>query len=174
MTPAQFASGLLFRRPLIAAALILSCVACAQKPVKEAEPPPPPPAAEEVKPAAAEPAPLDKAQQELASGIESYENGNYKPAAKQLQNALNMGLKVNAEQARAHKYLAFMHCVGGRTTACRTEFRKARAADPGFDLTPAEAGHPTWGPVFKKVKAEKVPVPSKPAEKKTTTKPAAK
>ena len=173
MIPARIAPGLSFRQSLIAVALILSCVACAQKPVKEAEPPPPPPAVEETKPAVAEPAPLDKAQQELASGIENYENGSYKPAAKQLQNALNMGLKVTAEQARAHKYLAFMHCVGRRTTACRTEFRKALAADPSFDLTPAEAGHPTWGPVFKKVKAEKPPVPSKPAEKKTT-KPAAK
>lgn len=173
MTLAQIASASSFRRPLLAVALILSCVACAQKPVKEAEPPPPPPAVEEAKPVVAEPVPLDQAQQELASGIENYENGNYKPATKQLQNALKIGLKVNAEQARAHKYLAFMNCVGRRTTACRTEFRKALAADPGFDLTPAEAGHPTWGPVFKKVKAEKRPVPSKPAEKKST-KPAAK
>ena len=172
MTLARIASVTPLRRPLLAAALILSCVACVQQPAKDAEPPPPPPAAEVTKPAVAEPAPLDKAQQELASGIENYENGSYKPAAKQLQNALNMGLKVNAEQARAHKYLAFMHCVGGRTTACRTEFRKALAADPGFDLTTAEAGHPTWGPVFKKVKAEKPPVPSKPAVKKTI-KPAA-
>ena len=162
----------LFRRSLILTAVILSCVACAPKPVKEAEPPPPVPVAEEPKPVTATPAPLDKAQQELASGIESYENGSYKPAAKQLQNALTLGLKLPDEQARAHKYLAFMHCVGGRTTACRTEFRKALAADPSFDLTPAESGHPTWGPVFKKVKAEK-PVESKPAAQKAA-KPVAK
>jgi len=161
-----------FRRPLILAALILSCVACAPKPVKEAEPLPPAPAVEEPKPVVAEPAPLDKAQLELASGIESYENGSYKPAAKQLQNALTSGLKVPAEQARAHKYLAFMHCVARRTTACRSEFRKALAADPSFDLTPAESGHPTWGPVFKKVKAEGQ-AKAKPVDKKTV-KPAAK
>ena len=152
-----------FRRLLILAALIVSCVACAPKPVKEAEPPPPTPVVEEPKPVVVEPPPLDKAQQELVNGIESYENGSYKTAAKQLQNALTSGLKAPAEQARAHKYLAFMHCVAGRTTACRNEFRKALAADPGFDLTPAESGHPTWGPVFKKVKVEGS---AKPADKK--------
>ena len=41
-----------------------------------------------------------------------------------------------------------------RTSACRAEFRKAFEADPAFDLTPAEAGHPMWGPVFRSVKAE--------------------
>ena len=154
-----------FRRPLILAALILSCVACAPQPVKQAEPPPPAPVAEEPKPVVAEPVPLDKAQQTLASGIESYENGSYKAAAKQLQNALTLGLNVPAEQARAHKYLAFMHCVAGRTSACRTEFSKALAADPSFDLTPAESGHPTWGPVFRKLKTAADKPAAKPTKK---------
>lgn len=96
---------------------------------------------------------LSKAQQELAAGVASYEDGAYKQAARQLQNALALGLDSGAEQARGHKYLAFMHCVGKRQKQCREEFGKAMAADPAFDLTPAEAGHPTWGPVFRKLKA---------------------
>jgi hypothetical protein len=44
--------------------------------------------------------------------------------------------------------------VSKRTGECRTQFRRAFEADPAFDLTPAEAGHPTWGPVFRSVKAE--------------------
>lgn len=160
----------LFRRLMILA-LVASCAACAPKVVKEETPPPV--AAAETAPVAPEPEPLDKAQQELAAGVESYENGSYKPAAKQLQNALGLGLKVQAEQARAHKYLAFMHCVAGRTTACRDEFRKALAADPSFDLTPAESGHPVWGPVFRKVKtAAAKPAPVKAS--KPASKPAAK
>ena len=158
-----------FRRTLVLITLILSCVACAPKVVKEVEPAPPPvQAVEEPKPAVSKPEPLDKAQLELASGIESYENGSYKSAAKQLQNALALGLKMQAEQASAHKYLAFMHCVGNRITACRDEFRKAIAADPSFDLTPAESGHPTWGPVFRKLKATGKPAvkpAAKPAQK---------
>jgi Tfp pilus assembly protein PilF len=112
---------------------------------------------ETTKPAtpAVAPAPprVDKAQQELQAGIASYENGSYRVAARQLQSALALGLETPSAEARAHKYLAFMHCVGGRQSSCRDEFRKALNADPAFDLTPAEAGHPTWGPVFRKVKA---------------------
>lgn len=94
----------------------------------------------------------DKAQQELASGIASYEDGAYKLATRQLQTALALGLDTRGERASAHKYLAFMHCVGERENQCRDDFRKALEADPGFDLTPAESGHPTWGPVFRKLK----------------------
>ncbi len=100
---------------------------------------------------------IDKAQQELASGIASYENGAYKIATRQLQSALALGLADPVSRARAHKYLAFMHCVGGRQRQCREEFTKAFEADPAFDLTPAEAGHPTWGPVFRKLKATRKP-----------------
>ncbi len=115
-------------------------------------------------PAAATPAPPSKGQQELAAGIASYENGQYKNAAKQLQTALDAGLESKEELAQAHKYLAFIHCVSRRTTQCREEFRKAIDADPDFTLTPAEAGHPTWGPVFRKLKAAKV-APAKKATK---------
>lgn len=127
--------------------LLYVCSACAPQSVSEPQP------VEPVEVARAAPVPPDKAQQELANGIASYENGNYKQSSKQLNKALGLGLKVPAEQASAHKYLAFIYCVGGKQNQCRGEFRKALAADPGFDLTPAEAGHPTWGPVFKKLKA---------------------
>ena len=102
-------------------------------------------------------APLDKAAQELANGIASYENGSYKASSRQLQSALTLGLEAPADQARAHKYLAFIHCVSNRQKQCRDEFSKALNADPGFNLTPAEAGHPLWGPVFRKLKAPAKP-----------------
>lgn len=125
---------------------VLFCSACVSNAPKDETPPPP----RETR--AAEPPALDKAQQELAAGIASYENGSYKVAARQLQKALALGLKERDDQARAHKYQAFMHCVGGRRKQCRDEFQKAFEADPAFDLTPAEAGHPTWGPVFREVR----------------------
>jgi Tfp pilus assembly protein PilF len=101
--------------------------------------------------------PADKAQQELRSGIASYENGAYQTAARQLQSALALGLADGADQARAHKYLAFMHCASQRQRQCRDAFGKALDAAPGFDLSPAEAGHPIWGPVFRKLKAASQP-----------------
>jgi len=94
----------------------------------------------------------NKGDAALASGLRQYEDGNYGEAAKQLQSAIDQGL-ARAGRVNAHKHLAFIHCVSGRTTACREEFRRALAINPGLQLSPAEAGHPTWGPVFRSVKA---------------------
>jgi Tfp pilus assembly protein PilF len=96
-----------------------------------------------------------KAEQELSTGIKNYEDGNYKTAAKSLQNALDSGLTFDSDTVRAHKYLAFIHCLSNREKQCRDEFRKALEKDNKFDLEPAEAGHPIWGPVFRSVKAER-------------------
>ncbi|MEJ1959968.1 MAG: TssQ family T6SS-associated lipoprotein [Nitrosomonadales bacterium] len=90
---------------------------------------------------------------ELASGIKSYEAGDYQTALITLKNAQEMGLNDKHDQVLAHKYLAFIHCVSGREQQCRDEFRKALTIDPAFDLTAAEAGHPVWGPVFRSEKA---------------------
>lgn len=141
-------------------AVVLLCAACASQSASHSQSAPKPEGGSSQKagggPAKSLPkAPQaqSKAQQELAAGVASYEDGAYKQASRQLQNALSLGLESGAEQARAHKYLAFMHCVDKRQKQCRDEFGKAMAADPAFDLTPAEAGHPTWGPEFRKLKA---------------------
>lgn len=136
---------------LLLSSLLGGCISNAARepepaPKESQESPAPPPVV-------VQPVVSDKGQPELLSGIGQYENGNYKLATRQLQSALALGLESSANQARAHKYLAFIHCVGGRQSQCREEFRKALEADPTFSLTPAEAGHPTWGPVFRKLKS---------------------
>ena len=148
---------------------MVACAACTTVPEKEAtdsrsakaEAPPPtpppkpkplPPPPKEVEPAPQPPP--SKAVEELRSGVQRYDDGEYKEAARHFQRALEQGLTSPADQANARKHLAFMACVARRTTVCRTEFRKAFEADPAFDLTAAEAGHPMWGPVFRGVKAE--------------------
>ncbi|MDP2031044.1 MAG: TssQ family T6SS-associated lipoprotein [Thiobacillus sp.] len=93
-----------------------------------------------------------KAEQDLSSGIRAYEDGEYKTAARLLQRSLSAGLLLNSDKVAAHKYLAFMHCAQSREKLCREEFRKALELDPGFELTPAESGHPSWGPVFRSLK----------------------
>ena len=93
-------------------------------------------------------------EHELQKGIKSYEEGAYKSAANQFQAALDLGLHARRDQAKAHKYLAFIVCVNGREKSCRDEFRKALDVDPSFELGPAEIGHPVWGTVFRSVKLE--------------------
>lgn len=90
-----------------------------------------------------------KAEQDLSSGIRAYEDGQYASSARFLQNALSAGLLLNSDKVAAHKYLAFIHCAQAREESCGNEFRKALELDPELELTPAESGHPLWGPVFK-------------------------
>ena len=87
-------------------------------------------------------------------GFKSYEEGEYKSAAKYLQNALNAGLPRKTDSAKAHKYLAFIACGSENKQRCRDEFRKAFDDDPNFALDAAEAGHPVWGPVYRGVRGQ--------------------
>jgi Tfp pilus assembly protein PilF len=93
-----------------------------------------------------------KAEQDLSLGIRTYEDGDYKNSARLLQSALSEELLLNSDKVAAHKYLAFIYCAQSREKLCRDEFRKALALDPKFELTPAEVGHPVWGPVFNSLK----------------------
>jgi len=95
-----------------------------------------------------------KGEPDLANGIKQYEDANYSEAARLLQSSLDQGLGRD-DQVKAHKYLAFIHCVSGREQRCRDEFRAALKVDPSFELAANEAGHPIWGPAFRSAKARK-------------------
>ena len=97
---------------------------------------------------------IPKGGQDLADGIKQYEDANYSEAARLLQSSLDQGLGSN-DQVKAHKYLAFIHCVSGREQRCRDEFRAALKINPSLELAANEAGHPIWGPAFRSVKARK-------------------
>ena len=130
----------------LAAALLLA--ACA------APPPPPPP-----QPASGLADLMERpAERALVEGIRAYDDGNYAVAEAALRKALgdgsnsssNSGLKSSRDQATAHKLLAFITCTSERLPACEAAFRAARTADPAFALSRSEAGHPVWGPVYKR------------------------
>jgi Tfp pilus assembly protein PilF len=89
----------------------------------------------------------------LNDGIKHYEDSEYRMARKTIQFALEEGLSKD-ERVKAHKYLAFIACVSGQQGNCREEFSIALELNPKFDLDPAEAGHPIWGPVFRSVKSK--------------------
>jgi Tfp pilus assembly protein PilF len=93
------------------------------------------------------------AERALIEGIRLYDDGQYAAAEAALQRALQAGLASTRDQATAHKLLAFIACTSAREAACEASFRAARTADPGFELAKAEAGHPMWGPVYRRVTA---------------------
>jgi len=96
----------------------------------------------------------ERAKEQLATGQRQYEAGEYETAHKSLSGALDHGLLGKPDQARARKLLAFIHCAGGREVLCRDEFRKAFEIYPEFSLSPAEDGHPIWGPVYRNVRTQ--------------------
>ena len=93
------------------------------------------------------------AERALLAGWRAYDDGQYADAERELRAALAAGLASPRDRAAAHKWLAFVQCTSQRAAECEQSFRSARAADPAFALNRAEAGHPQWGPVYRKVMA---------------------
>ena len=98
--------------------------------------------------------PLDKAAQTLQDGLVKYDAGDYAEAQKVLDSAVKLGLKDKGDQIKAMKHIAFSQCLTEKWPACRATFVKIYDIDPDFDLTPAEAGHPSWTKTFAQAKAQ--------------------
>jgi len=90
------------------------------------------------------------AERALIGALRAYDDADYPAVERQADDALKLGLRSPRDLATAHKLRAFVYCTSNRIPACEAEFRAARAADPGFTLSRAEAGHPVWGPVYLK------------------------
>ena len=92
------------------------------------------------------------AEKALLTGLRAYEDALYVEAERQFVQALNLGLVSVRDQAAAHKHLAFIYCTSNRLNECEAEFRAALLADPAFTLSKSEAGHPSWGQVYTRVR----------------------
>lgn len=90
----------------------------------------------------------------FSTGLKQFDDGDYEASARSLQAALERGLSPK-DQVSAYKHLAFIHCANNRIDPCREDFRKALTMDPALELSPAEAGHPVWGPIFRSLKDRK-------------------
>lgn len=83
--------------------------------------------------------------------MRSYDDGQYELAETALRAALAGTLRSPRDKATAHKLLAFIYCTSNREAQCEAAFKAARDNDPTFRLGRAEAGHPLWGPVFRRI-----------------------
>jgi len=91
------------------------------------------------------------AERALLAGLRAYDDAQYADAERELDKAIATGLVSAKDRAAAQKHLAFIYCTSQRIKPCEDAFRAARAADFEFALTRAEAGHPLWGPVYKRI-----------------------
>jgi tetratricopeptide (TPR) repeat protein len=96
--------------------------------------------------------PLSRSEQMLSDGLVKYDSGDYEASNKLLEGALKEGLPDRKDQIRAMKHVAFTLCLQNRIVPCRAAFARIYDVDPAFDLTPAEAGHPSWTKTFAAVK----------------------
>lgn len=127
---------------LLAAALPLALLAACAAPPPPPPPPPPPVGLVEV---------LERpAERALLDGMRAYDDAQYQAAETALRRALQAGLKSGRDQAVAYKLVAFITCTSDRMPQCEAAFRAARAADPAFALSRSEAGHPVWGPAYRR------------------------
>jgi hypothetical protein len=127
----------MYLRPPLAVAAALCIAGCAQAPVA-------PPGLVDLLARPAEKALLD--------GLRAYDDALYVEAERQFTQALTLGLGSPKDAAAAHKHLAFIYCTSSRMSECEAEFRAARLADPAFTLSKSEAGHPSWGQVYKRIR----------------------
>lgn len=93
------------------------------------------------------------AERALFDAMRAYDDAQYAAAEQALQRALAAGLRSARDRATAHKLMAFITCTSDRLPACEEAFRAARRADSRFELSRSEAGHPVWGPVYRRVAA---------------------
>jgi hypothetical protein len=134
-------------RAALAAAALLALGGCAELGANKEKP-------QAVTPQITEDVLRTRAQDSLAAGVKQYDAGDYENAEKSLQNSLDHGLLSKPDQSRARKILAFIYCTSNRESLCRAEFRKAFEINSDFALTPAEDGHPVWGPVYRDVRTQ--------------------
>ncbi len=98
---------------------------------------------------------LDRpAERALLAGLRAYDDGQYTEAETQLRRAIEGNLRSIRDRGAARKMLAFIYCTTTRMAQCEAEFRAALRDDPSFALSRGEAGHPMWGPVYKRVKPQ--------------------
>ena len=89
----------------------------------------------------------------LDRAVALFEQGKFAESMRLLQESPEILADGPQVRVQALKTLAFAQCVSGRRPACRRSFDAALALDPAFELAPAEAGHPSWGPEFERARA---------------------
>ena len=93
-------------------------------------------------------------ERQLQAAQQRYAAGDYAGTIDRLHVSTDLWADNVQVRSEGYKLLAFSYCVTQRKPACRQAFESLLRLDPRFELTPTERGHPMWGPVFTKVRAE--------------------
>jgi len=90
---------------------------------------------------------------ELAQVKSDYAAGRYGEVIRRVARSDTLAGAPDAERIEALKLQSFSYCMSNYTQLCQDGFERILQIDPSFTLSPSEAGHPQWGPVFAKARA---------------------
>jgi hypothetical protein len=110
----------------------------------------PPPVKQEVKPTQAA---LDQLQQVR----DSYTAGKYGEVIRFVATSNELAGSTSDVVIESLKLQAFSYCISNYQQLCQDDFTRILVIDSSFDLSPAEQGHPKWGPAFRAAKAATAP-----------------
>ncbi|ANN69238.1 TssQ family T6SS-associated lipoprotein [Bordetella bronchialis] len=99
------------------------------------------------------PAPSQAALDTLAQVRASYQAGAYGQVIRTVATSDALATAPTDVRVESLKLQAFSYCVTGYRVLCEDDFKRILELDPGFELGPAEIGHPQWGPAFRRAKA---------------------
>lgn len=98
--------------------------------------------------------PTAEALAELQQVRDQYSAGQYGEVIRGVARSDTLATSSKAVRIEAYKLQAFSYCVTRYTHLCEDSFARILVLDPAFELAPAEAGHPVWGPVFQRARAQ--------------------
>lgn len=93
-----------------------------------------------------------EAEARYQQGLSHYRDNRFSAAFSDFDAAVATGNLPLAQTIDARKHLAFIHCANNREAPCREQFQAILKLDANFDLSPNEASHPGWGPVWRSIK----------------------
>jgi hypothetical protein len=89
----------------------------------------------------------------LAQVRDRYQAGTYGDVIRTVATSDALATAPVDMRIEALKLQAFSYCVTGYRVLCEDDFKRILGLDPKFELSPAEVGHPVWGPAFQRAKA---------------------
>ncbi|AVG42192.1 TssQ family T6SS-associated lipoprotein [Achromobacter insolitus] len=98
--------------------------------------------------------PTAEALDQLQQVRDKYSAGRYGEVIRAVATSDALATSSKAVRIEAYKLQAFSYCVSKYPQLCEDSFARILALDPTFELAPNEAGHPVWGPVFQRARAQ--------------------
>ncbi|OZI37325.1 hypothetical protein CAL29_02585 [Bordetella genomosp. 10] len=97
--------------------------------------------------------PTQAALTQLQQVRDDYNAGKYGDVVRTVATSGELAGSTPAVVVESLKLQAFSYCIINYQTLCQDDFTRILAIEPDFTLTPAEQGHPKWGPAFRAAKA---------------------